>query len=80
MKEFRLESFKLEFKQGYSFKEKEHEKVDRYEGRVEFKNADNEVFILKIDQIKSKEFISLISEQLIKNAETLSDDLKKSLL
>ena len=80
MKEFRLKSFKLEFKQGYSFKEEEHEKFDRYEGKVEFKNADNEVFILKIDQVKSKEFISLISEQLIKNAETLSDDLRKSLL
>ena len=77
-KEWKLESFKVDFKQGYSFKQDEKDKIDRYEGFITFSNKEFERFTIKLDQFKSGKIVGLISEQIVTTANELSERINKS--
>lgn len=77
---WRLEKLEIKFQQGYSHKEKEEEKIDRYEGRITFQNGEWESFSFKVKPNMAEEYIKLISKDVVENAERLGKDLVKSLM
>lgn len=76
---WRLESITIKFQKGYSFREKEEEKHDRYEGRIEFKNGDEESFNLNIPIDMTNRYMELMKDDIIKTAETLGAKLAESI-
>jgi hypothetical protein len=78
--DWKLIEFKLTFEKGYSFREKDHQKVDHYIGKVVFRNGESEEFILNIDQVKSEKFINIISEQMIKTTNELVSRIQESIV
>lgn len=78
--DWKLIEFKLTFEKGYSFREKEHQKVDHYVGKVVFRNGESEEFRLNIDQVKSEKFINIISEQMIKTTNELVSKIQESII
>ena len=78
-KNFKLKRFVLEFEKGYSFKDFPEQKIDRYEGYVEFENGFNEKFTLKSDIKISEEIINIISEKLAENTDILIKNIKECL-
>lgn len=73
--DWKLKSLSIEFKKGYSFEQSE----DRYEGFIKFENNENESFQFKIRPDMANDYIKLISEEIINNAESLSSKLIDSL-
>lgn len=70
--EWKLESIRLRMI-GYG------EDEGKYEGSIEFENGEDESFKFKIRPEMAEDYISLISEELVKGAEELSGKLRKSL-
>lgn len=77
--EWRLESIRIDFERGYDFKEDPEERVDRYEGTIEFKNGAKESFKFNVDPKMCDRYIELISNDIVKAADGLAMRLKKSL-
>lgn len=77
--EWRLNKIEIKFENGYSFKEKEEEKHDRYVGKIEFANEDAESFNLKIPTDMTKRYLDLMREDIIKTAETLGEKIADSI-
>ena len=78
-KDWRLDSIQIEFQEGYSFKEKEEDKHDRYIGKIRFKNEDGESFNLKIPKDMTVRYMDLMREDIIKTAETLGEKIADSI-
>ena len=76
---WRLENFEIKFKQGYSFEKDPKKQVDRYEGKVTFRNGEMEEFRLNVDQITSQEFLDIISEQMIITTNELVNKIQLSI-
>lgn len=74
-----LQRIEIKFEKGYSFKEIEEEKHDRYIGRIEFKNKYNESFNLNIPPNISSEYMDLMRESIIKTAESLGSKIANSI-
>lgn len=72
---WKLEKIEINFKRGYSF----DGSVDRYEGRIQFSNGDNESFTFNIDQVRCNEYIQIIAPEIVTTAEILSAKLLESL-
>ena len=77
--EWRLNRIEIKFENGYSFKEKEEEKHDRYIGNIEFANEDCESFNLKIPADMTTSYLDLMREDIIKTAETLGSKIADSI-
>ena len=76
---WRLESIKIDFKTGYDFKEKPEDKVDRYEGKIVFKNNEGESFSFRVKPGMAQKYIDLISNDIVTAATGLGERLKESL-
>lgn len=77
-KEWKVRSFKVDFKPGYSWKDNPKEKIDRYEGSITFANEVNESFTINLDELKSSKIVELISSQIIETAKELSVRINES--
>ena len=78
-KEFRLHRFNLEFKYGYVYQKDAEKQVNRYEGVVTFRNAEQEYFTLKVDKELSFQIIKIINQKLAENTETLVNNIKSAI-
>jgi hypothetical protein len=76
---WRLNKIEIKFENGYSWKDKEEEKHDRYVGKIEFANEDNESFNLKIPLDMTTRYMDLMREDIIKTAETLGAKIADSI-
>lgn len=73
--DWKLDRIEIEFKRGY-----DHNKtVDRYEGKIRFENGEYESFSFKIRPDMANDYIKLISEDIVKAASALGENLAKSL-
>ena len=72
---WQLQKLTIEFTKGYSFNKTE----DRYEGKIEFKNGDNESFTVKLREDMTEPYLKLISQEVVRNAEVLAQRLANSL-
>lgn len=77
-KEWKVESFKVQFKQGYSWGKTPKEQIDRYEGAITFSNKENESFTINLDELKSAKIVELISSQIVETANELSLRINES--
>ena len=77
--DWQLESLKIEFKKGYEFKKDPVDKVDRYEGKIEFKNGLDESFSFLVEADMCNRYIDVIAEDIVKAASELGDRLIVSL-
>ena len=77
--DWRLSKIEIEFKVGYSFKENEDEKHDRYVGKIQFENNDGENFNLKIPKDMTTRYLDLMKDDIIKTAETLGAKIADSI-
>jgi hypothetical protein len=71
---WKLRKLTVEFKKGYSFQNTE----DRYEGKIEFENGDDECFTIKLTEEMSKPYLKLISKEVVKNAEKLAEKIAET--
>lgn len=71
---WRLQKLTLEFKAGYSFNKTE----DRYEGKIEFTNDENESFSVKLREDMTEPYLKLISQEVVRNAEVLAQRMANS--
>jgi hypothetical protein len=69
-----LKKLTLEFTKGYSFNKTE----DRYEGKIEFTNGENESFSVKLREDMTEPYLKLISQEVVKNAEVLAQRMANS--
>jgi len=76
---WRLNKIEIKFENGYSFRDKEEEKHDRYTGTIEFANEDGESFNLKIPKDMTTRYMDLMREDIIKTAETLGAKIAESI-
>jgi len=76
---WKLNKIEIKFETGYSFKEKEEEKHDRYIGKIEFANEDGESFNLKIPTDMTTRYMDLMRDDIIKTAETLGAKISQSI-
>ena len=72
---WKLDSIEIKFKKGYSFDNTK----DRYEGKISFSNGENESFSFKVREDMANDYISLISKDIVKAAESLGSRLINSL-
>ena len=77
-KEWKVESFKVDFKPGYSWGKTPKEQTDRYEGVITFSNKECERFTIKLDELKSGKIVELISSQIVEAANELSARINES--
>jgi len=77
--EWRLNKIEIKFENGYSWKDKEEEKHDRYTGSIEFENNDKESFNLKIPTDMTTRYMDLMRGDIIKTAETLGAKIADSI-
>lgn len=71
---WKLSKLTIEYKKGYSFQNTE----DRYEGKIQFENEDEESFTIKLTEEMSKPYLKLISKEIVKNAENLAEKLAET--
>ena len=76
---WRLVNFEIKFQEGYSWEKDPEKQVDRYEGKVVFRNGDMEEFSLKVDQITSQQFLNIISEQMVITTNELVNKIQFSI-
>lgn len=76
---WRLEKIVIEFEKGYSFKDKPEEKVDRYEGHIEFRNDERESFSFRVKPNMAQKYIDLIAADIVTAATGLGERLIESL-
>jgi len=76
---WRLNKIEIKFENGYSWKDNEEEKHDRYVGKIEFANEDGESFNLKIPTDMTTRYMDLMREDIIKTAETLGAKIADSI-
>lgn len=79
MKNWTLKKIEIKFEAGYSFKELEEEKHDRYVGKIEFKNGHNESFNLNIPVDITTRYMDLMKDEIIKTAESLGSKIAESI-
>lgn len=72
---WRLASIKIEFKRGYNF----DKSVDRYEGKICFENGEEESFSFKVRPDMAADYISIMSKDIVRAAESLGQRLVESL-
>ena len=70
-----LEKLTIEFKRGYSFSNTE----DHYEGKIEFRNGDNECFTIKLREDMAEPYLKLVAKEVIKNSQQLADRMAETL-
>ena len=70
-----LEKLVIEFKRGYSFSNTE----DHYEGKIEFRNGDNECFIVKLREDMAEPYLKLVAKEVIKSSQQLADRMAETL-
>jgi hypothetical protein len=73
--DWKLKSLTIEFKKGFSFENSK----DRYEGSIKFENGESESFQFKVRPDMADDYIKLISEDIVKCAESLGSRLIDSL-
>jgi hypothetical protein len=78
-KEWKLDSIQIKFENGYTWKQKEEEKHDRYVGKVSFVNDESESFNLKIPADMTERYLDLMREDIIRTAETLGNKIADSM-
>lgn len=71
---WRLQKLTLEFQKGYSFNKTE----DRYEGKIEFTNGENETFSVKLREDMTEPYLKLVSQEVVRNAEVLAQRMANS--
>ncbi len=76
---WRLNKIEIKFENGYSWKDKEEEKHDRYTGSIEFENDNKESFNLKIPADMTTRYMDLMRGDIIKTAETLGAKIADSI-
>jgi hypothetical protein len=76
---WKLESFKVEFRQGYNWEQDEAKRVDRYEGVVTFENKVSEKFTVKLNAAKCGIILELLAGQIINTAQELADRIRLEL-
>ena len=73
--EWVLEKLTIEFKKGYSF----NGTKDHYEGRIQFRNGDNESFVIKLREDMTEPYLKLVAQEVIKNAQQLAERMAETL-
>lgn len=76
---WRLKEIEIKFEHGYSFREKEEEKHDRYVGKISFENGEGESFNMKIPKEMTTRYMDLMREDIIKTAESLGAKIAESI-
>jgi hypothetical protein len=76
---WRLKEIEIKFERGYSHREKEEEKHDRYVGKISFENGDGESFNLKIPKEMTTRYMDLMREDIIKTADELGSKIAESI-
>jgi len=77
--EWKLKQIEIKFENGFSWKDNEEEKYDRYVGKIEFNNKDGESFNLKIPTDMTTRYMDLMRYDIIKTAETLGAKIADSI-
>lgn len=77
---WKLKSIEISFRKGYNFTGvPEHEKNDRYEGKITFENDESESFSFKVKPDMAQKYIDLIAQDIVMAATGLGERLKESL-
>jgi len=76
---WRLKKLTIEFEKGFDFREKPEEKVDRYEGVIEFENDERESFSFRVKPNMAQKYIDLIASDIVIAATGLGERLIESL-
>ena len=76
---WKLDEIKIEFKHGWSHEKNPEKQKDRYEGTISFTNEESESFKFRIRPNMAQAYIDLISEDIVKSANSLGERLKESL-
>lgn len=76
---WKLRSIRIDFKNGYDWKEDSIERQDRYEGMIQFENDDQESFSFKVKADMAQKYIDLIANDIVISANGLGEKLKESL-
>jgi|APSaa5957512622_1039677.scaffolds.fasta_scaffold177951_2 hypothetical protein len=79
MSEWRLQDISIGFKKGHDFEKVERKKHDRYEGKISFKNSENESFCFNVPEKFTQKYIDIMAEDIVKCATELGVKLSKSL-
>lgn len=77
--DWKLTSFQVDFKKGYSWEKENGKRVDRYEGEVTFENGISEKFTIKLNAANCSVILELLSNQIVDTAQSLADKLKQDL-
>jgi hypothetical protein len=77
--DWRVDKIEIKFEKGYNFKDDPEERIDRYEGEIQFKNGENESFQFNIKPEMAGKYMDLISQEIVNTATELGEKLKKSL-
>ena len=78
-KNWKLSKIEIKFEKGYEFKELEEEKHDRYVGKIQFANDQEESFNLNIPPKMTERYLYIMSEDIITTAEVLGQKIADSI-
>jgi len=77
--DWKLNTIEIKFENGYTWKEIDEEKADRYVGKIEFNNKAGESFNLNIPHEMTNRYLKLMADEIVRTAETLGAKIADSI-
>lgn len=78
--DWKLKSIRINFVQGFGLSKNDENKVDHYEGRIEFENGESDIISMRIKPDMAQKYIDIIADDIVESATCLGERVRESII